>query len=206
MYDDRILAPTIARVLDTGHCRKHRSHVVPAATGDIVELGFGAGNNLPFYSDQVRSIHAVEPSEGARRLARRRLPDVDIPVYFDGLDGQNLPYPDESFDTCVTTWTMCSIPDPVAALREVKRVLRPGGRLLFLEHGAHPDSSVERTQRRLEPFWKKVAGGCHLSRPIDRLVTDAGFDIIELEHHTMPGPRFANYLYEGTAVIPAGSA
>lgn len=201
LYDDWFLAPVIAKVLSTGECHKHRSHVVPDATGRVVELGFGAGTNLQHYStDKVTHIHAIEPSRRARSLARDRVAEFAAPVTFDGLDGQMLPLEDNSVDTCVTTWTLCSIPDPSRALAEVRRVLRPDGQLLFLEHGAHPDERVYATQRRLEPVWKRVAGGCHLSRGIDDLIHDAGFNIERLDHHVMSGPRFATYLYEGRAV------
>lgn len=199
-YDDWILAPVIARSLATRHCHTHRSHVVPAARGEVVELGFGAGTNLAHYrEDRVTRVHAVEPSSGARRLAARRVAASPIPVTFDALDGQALPYEDKSFDTCVLTWTLCSIPDPERALAEVRRVLRPDGQLLFLEHGEHPDADIAARQRRLEPVWRRIAGGCHLTRRADELVHNAGFELISNARHTMPGPKFATYLYEGSA-------
>ncbi len=207
-YNDRLLPRAIDKMLDTGEARKHRSHVVPHAHGLVLEIGFGSGTNLPFYGEQVERVLAVDPATLGQQLAADRLAKFAAPVEFIGLDGQVLPVDDSSVDTVVSTWTLCTIPDPVAALREARRVLKPGGRLLFCEHGLHPEPKVAKMQHRLDKVWKYVAGGCHLARPIDQLVTEAGFEIVETDRHQMKGgPKFAGYLYEGQAIAsgsPAG--
>ncbi|MFK4084490.1 class I SAM-dependent methyltransferase [Kribbella sp. NPDC020789] len=159
----------------------HRRRVCAGLAGEVIEIGFGSGHNVPFYPAAVTRVAAVEPADLAWKLAAGRLAASDVPVQRSGLDGQALPFPDDSFDSALSTWTMCTIPDLEAALLEIRRVLRPGGTLHFLEHGFAPDESVQRWQRRLEPMNKRLIGGCHLTRRIGDAVTAAGFGIVELD-------------------------
>src|SRR3954464_15120421 len=154
-----------------------RQRVCAGLGGRVVEIGFGSGHNIPFYPDTVTEVTGVEPSEGGLGLAQARVSASPIPVERSGLDGQSLPFPDHSFDAALSTWTLCTIPDPVLALTEVRRVLRPGGTLHFIEHALAPDESVQRWQRRLEPLNKRLAGGCHLTRQILDLLETAGFTV-----------------------------
>jgi SAM-dependent methyltransferase len=158
-----------------------RRRVCEGLEGDVVEIGFGSGLNVPFYPDRVAKVSAVEPADVAWKLADKRLGATNVPVERSGLDGQSLPFADNSHDSAVSTWTLCTIPDVATALREVRRVLKPGGTLHFVEHGLAPDENVRRWQRRLEPIQKRAFGGCHLTRPVVQLLTDAGFTIAELD-------------------------
>jgi SAM-dependent methyltransferase len=158
-----------------------RRRVCAGLAGDVVEIGFGTGLNIPFYPPTVARVAAIEPVDLAWKLAGNRLRATTIPVERAGLDGQSLPFPDDSFDAALSTWSMCTIPDVSAALSELRRVLKPGGTLRFVEHGLAPDEPVRGWQRRLEPVQKRLFGGCHLTRPIVDLVTVAGFTITELD-------------------------
>lgn len=158
-----------------------RQRVCEGLHGQVVEIGFGSGHNVPFYPDAVSGIVAIEPADKGWDLARKRVAAATIPVRRSGLDGQSLPLPDDSCDTALSTWTLCTIPDATAALREVRRVLKPGGTLHFIEHGLAPDERVQRWQHRLEPMEKRIFGGCHLTREIVDLVTGAGFTIAEVD-------------------------
>lgn len=168
-----------------------REQVCAGLHGQVVEIGFGSGHNVPFYPGQVTGVAAIEPADLGWRLAGQRLSATGVPVERAGLDGESLALPDASCDTALSTWTLCTIPDAVAALREVRRVLKPGGTLHFLEHGLAPDERVQRWQHRLEPVQKRLFGGCHLTRPIPELLTQAGFEITELEVFYEKGaPKF----------------
>nr|WP_248581338.1 class I SAM-dependent methyltransferase [Nocardioides sp. InS609-2] len=146
-----------------------------------MEIGFGTGHNVPFYPAAVERVAAVEPSKLSWQLARDRVAASPVAVERSGLDGQSLPFPDDSFDAALSTWTLCTIPDPVLALTEVRRVLRPSGTLHFIEHGLAPDVNVQRWQHRLEPLNKRMFGGCHLSRPILELLHTAGFTVEDVD-------------------------
>lgn len=180
---------------------RQRQKVVPLARGRVLEVGIGSGLNLPFYDlTKVTKVWGLEPAPAMTRLARRAARSVPLEVEFIGLPGEEIPLDDDSVDTVLTTYTLCTIADPVAALRQMRRVLRPGGRLIFCEHGTAPDASVRRWQDRLNPAWKRVGGGCNLNRPIPALIEAAGFHIEQLDTMYLPGWRPASYNYWGTAV------
>ncbi|MFP5220061.1 MAG: class I SAM-dependent methyltransferase [Actinomycetes bacterium] len=169
----------------------YRRRVCAGLTGEVVEIGFGSGHNVRHYPAAVTSVTAVEPSDVGWRKAADRVAASPVPVQRSGLDGERLPFADDSFDAALSTWTLCTIPDAGAALRELRRVLRPGGRFHFLEHGLAPDEKVRGWQHRLEPVQKRVAGGCHLTRPIIDIVTGAGFELEEVEEFYEDGaPKF----------------
>jgi ubiquinone/menaquinone biosynthesis C-methylase UbiE len=179
-----------------------RKRVCAGLAGSVVEIGFGSGLNIPFYPATVSAVAAVEPSDLSVKLASARLAATSVPVTRSGLDGQSLPFGDDSFDAALTTWTLCTVPDAAAALNELRRVLRPGGRLHFLEHGLAPDEPVRRWQRRLDPVQRRIAGGCHFTRPIADLLTGAGFVISELDVFYEAGPKFAGADSLGIATSP----
>ncbi|MBM3268561.1 MAG: class I SAM-dependent methyltransferase [Candidatus Sericytochromatia bacterium] len=173
-----------------------RRRVVGGATGRVLELGAGSGLNFGLYGPEVTEVVAVEPSARLVEMARAR---AGRPVTFVEAAAEMLPFNDLSFDTVVSTWTMCSIADIARALAEARRVLKPEGRMLFVEHGASPDAGVRRWQDLLTPAWKRIAGGCHLNRPIASLIEDAGFRLEALEKAYVPGPKAMTYMYEGVA-------
>jgi SAM-dependent methyltransferase len=199
LWRDHVVPRVVDLALRSPAATAARRRACAELAGEVLEIGFGSGLNAPHYPAGVRRVLAVEPSDLAWRLAQPRLDGV--PVERVGLDGQRVPLPDASADCALSTWTLCTIPDPVVALREVARVLRPGGRLHFVEHGLSPDAGVARWQARLEPVQRRVAGGCHLTRPVDRLLATAGFAVERLDTGYERGaPRPLGYLYEGTAV------
>lgn len=181
---------------------RHRCRAVTGLHGVVLELGFGSGLNVPVYPVEIEKVLAVEPSAVGRALGAKRIASSPVPVEFVGLDGQDVALADASVDAALSTFTLCTIPDAARALREVRRLLRPGGRFHFLEHGLCPDPDVARWQRRCNGLQHRVAGGCNLDRPVDRLIRDAGFDIEELQTDFLAGPRFSRpwgYLFEGVA-------
>lgn len=176
-----------------------RANVIPRATGVVLEIGIGSGLNLPFYGTTVERLYGVDPSLELWKLADRRLARTPFPVEFLRASAERIPMENMTIDTGVMTWTLCSIPNARQALREMRRVLKPGGRLLFVEHGLASDRGVVAWQNRLDPLWTRVAGGCHLNRKIDDLITDAGFLLSEIDRGYGDGPRPMAYLYRGVA-------
>ncbi|HEU5454104.1 MAG TPA: class I SAM-dependent methyltransferase [Nocardioides sp.] len=176
--------------------------------GRVLEIGFGSGLNIRFYPAEVTSVAAVEPSDVGWKLSEERRARTGVPVHRSGLDGQHLSEEDDSVDSALVTFSLCSIPDPALALSEVRRVLRPGGSLHFLEHGLAPDAGVARWQHRLDPVQKRVFAGCHLSRDVPGLVEAAGLEVAELRAEYQPGPRVMRpwvYGYLGRAVRVSGA-
>ncbi len=199
-YSDRILPRLVERTLSAGQFKKLRRTFLYGLRGTVLEIGFGSGLNLPFYPERVERILACDPARLGREMAKDRLAAMKIPVEFVGLDGQDLPLDDASVDHVVSTWTLCTIPDVDKALAEIKRVLRSGGSLHFLEHGRATDEKLARWQARLNPIHKRLAGGCHLNRPIDELIDASGLDTKRLENFFIKGPSVGGFMYGGVAV------
>jgi ubiquinone/menaquinone biosynthesis C-methylase UbiE len=200
-YEERILPHLIGFACGARPIMMQRQKVVPEAEGRVLEVGLGAGPNLAFYDPaRVDLVFGLEPSEGMRRKAARALAAAPVPVELIGLPGEEIPLDDESVDTVMLTFTLCSIGPWQAALEQMRRVLKPGGRLLFCEHGLAPDAAVARWQNRLDPVWGRIAGGCHLNRPIPELIESAGFAISDMETMYLPSaPKFAGFNYWGAA-------
>jgi len=198
---DRVVLPYLVDLAcTTKPIRRQRMKIVPRAEGRVLEVGIGTGLNLPFYDrTKVQSIVALDPALRAHRLALKRGAKAGLALEFLGLSAEAIPAPDASFDTVLTTYTLCTIPDPVAALKEMRRVLAPGGQLLFSEHGRAPDESVRKWQTRLQPYWSKVAGGCMLDRDIPALLAEACFRV-DVQSRYLPGPRILSFHYWGRAV------
>lgn len=199
LYDRWILPRVLDVVMRNREMTRYRSGLVPGACGVVLEVGIGSGLNLPFYGPQVERLYAIDPSEELLRMARKRAKSMPFPVEFFARSGEAIPIDDHCVDTVLTTFTLCTIADPLAALREMRRVLRPTGRLLFAEHGLAPDRSVQRWQHRCNPVWKRIAGGCNLDRKMDELIGTAGFHIAELKVEYAKGPRPLSYIYAGSA-------
>jgi ubiquinone/menaquinone biosynthesis C-methylase UbiE len=176
-----------------------RERLASGLDGEVLEVGFGSGLNVPYYPSRVQRVWAVDPAMVGRKLAAERVAASGVPVEYVGLDGQHLPLADDSVDHVLTTWTLCTIPHVEGALTEIRRVLRPGGALHFLEHGRSPDPKVARWQDRLTPFQRRVAGGCHLNRPIDVLLRVSGLAVTRLENYYIKGPKTLGYMFEGVA-------
>lgn len=199
LWGERVLPRIVDRALRTPEVNARRALTLAGLSGPVLEIGFGSGLNLRHYPKAVERVLAVEPSDLAWRLAQPRIAAGTLPVERVGLDGALLSLSDASVDGVVSTFTLCSIPDVMAALAEIRRVLRPGGRLHFLEHGRAPEESVRRWQRRLQPLQSRMVGGCRLDRRIDELVAGAALEIVDLTTEYGDGPKPFSYLYRGRA-------
>lgn len=200
-YRDAVFPRLMNKMMDNEHIREIRTRVCGGLAGDVVEIGFGTGLNLPHLPAEVTSLRAVDPLEVGAKVGASRLAESPLTVEFAGLDGQSLPFPDHSVDAVLSTWTLCSIPDATAALREVRRVLRPGGALHFVEHGASPEEGVRRWQDRLDPVQRRMACGCHLNRDIPALIEAGGLSVRSLDTYYAKGePKAFGWTFEGTAV------
>jgi SAM-dependent methyltransferase len=200
IYQERVLPRVVNVVMNRREFNPIRARVSGGLAGEVLEIGFGSGLNIPYYPAAVVRVRAVDPATLGRKLAAQRVAASPVPVEYVGLDGQVLPAAAACVDHVLTTWTLCSIPDVGRALSEVLRVLRPGGVLHFVEHGRSPDARVAAWQDRLTPVQRLVAGGCHLNRPIDRLVAESGLELTSMKNYYLQGPRAFGYTFEGTAV------
>jgi len=198
-YQNQIVPRLINLSMRQRNLAAYRHRVVPAAEGRVLEIGVGSGHNLPFYTQKVELVMGLDPSPKLLSMARRAARPASIPFGFIEGSAEAIPLEDGSVDTVVTTWTLCSIPDASRSLHEMHRVLKPAGRLLFVEHGRAPEPNVRRWQDRLTPVWKRVGGGCHLNRAIGTLIESAGFQFERIETGYMRGPRPMTFMYEGSA-------
>jgi ubiquinone/menaquinone biosynthesis C-methylase UbiE len=176
-----------------------RSEMVPQASGEVLEVGIGSGLNLPFYSRDVTRVRGVDPSQKLLQMAQEKASSVMFRVELLNASAEAIPVENQAVDTVVTTWSLCSIPNPGAALSEMLRVLKPGGALLFVEHGRSPDANVRAWQDRINRPWRAFTGGCNLNREVDRLISAAGFRILQLKTTYLPGPRPLTFTYSGSA-------
>ncbi|PKA44570.1 class I SAM-dependent methyltransferase (plasmid) [Rhizobium sullae] len=198
-YNDVILPRLCHLSMRNKRLVPYRERVIGGAQGCILEIGVGSGMNLPFYGYGVHEILALDPAAQLIDMAREAPYRRELPVRFLAASAEEIPLEDQSVDTVVTTWTLCTIPKAGAALSEMRRVLRPSGRLLFVEHGLAPDESVRRWQNWLTPAWRRISGGCHLNRPIRAMIEAGGFRLDRLQTGYMPGPKPMTYMYEGSA-------
>ena len=198
-YTDVILPRICHLAMRNRRLLPYRERVIGAAEGRVLEIGIGSGLNLPFYRAPAREVLGLEPAPPLITMAKRRAPTARVPVTFIEGSAEAIPLDDDSIDSVITTWTLCTIPGAASALAEMRRVLRRNGRLLFVEHGLAPDEGVRRWQDRLTPVWKCISGGCHLNRPMRTLIESAGFRCDRLEIGYMPGPKPMAFIYEGSA-------
>lgn len=195
IYQKYVLPRLINFVMQDEKKEEGRALLVPRASGVVLDIGFGSGLNLPFYRAEVGKLFALDPSRELWELAKERVDAASFPVEFIGASAESIPLENNSVDTAVMTWTLCSIPNPKQALQEIRRVLKPWGKLLFVEHGLSPEKRISKWQTRFNFVWQHIAGGCHLDRKIDDLITNAGFEVVELEK----GPGKMIYQYKGVA-------
>jgi len=202
-YSQYVLPHLINLAMRNKDMTRLRAESVPQAHGDVLEIGFGSGLNFRFYSSDVHHVYGVDPSIELQRMASKKASATLFEVTFFRQSAEDpVPLRDSSIDTIVITWSLCSIPNPAAALQQMKRVLKPTGELIFVEHGRSEDARVSAWQDRLTPVWKRIGGGCHLNRKIDDLIKAAGFQITEQKNFYLPGPRPMTYMYQGVARIP----
>ena len=198
-YEREVLPRIVDVALSGKQLDRLRGRVAGRLDGEVLEVGFGSGRNVPHYPASVTRVRAVDPALVGRKLAAPRVAASPVSIEYVGLEGERLPVEDQSVDHVLTTWTLCTIPDVDRAVTEIHRVLRPGGSLEFLEHGRAADTNVQKWQDRITPLQRRIAGGCHLNRAIDTLLTDAGLQIDRLDNYYIKGPKVFGYMYEGTA-------
>jgi ubiquinone/menaquinone biosynthesis C-methylase UbiE len=199
-YSNVVFPRIMTMMMSSEAMADQRRHTLSDVSGDVLEIGFGTGLNLPHYPTSLQALTAIDANPGMNGLAQKRIEAASIQVRHEVLDGQHLPMEDGSFDSVVSTWTLCSIPDVDRALDEVYRVLRPDGRFYFIEHGLSPDPDVQKWQRRIEPLNKVLACGCHLTRDFRQIIGARRFRFVELDNFYQPHePRFAGYMYRGVA-------
>jgi SAM-dependent methyltransferase len=199
-WSDNVVPVITEHACNVAELKRYRARQCAALDGDVLEIGFGSGHNLAYLPPAVKELWAVEPSARSWRYARPRIAASAVPVHEAGLDGQVLELPDGRFDHAVSTMTLCTIPDALVALREVRRVLRPGGVFHFVEHGRSRDMGVARWQDRWDPVQQRLFAGCHVNRAIPALIEEAGFRIERLDESDMRGPKVMGHIYEGAAV------
>ena len=202
LYRDQILPRAIDLALRGGEFARLRARVAAGLEGEVLEIGFGSGLNIPYYPAGLKRVQGVDPAIVGRQLAAKRAAACAVPIDYIGPDAEALPVSNASVDSALSTWTLCTIPDVVRALAEIRRVLRPGGALHFVEHGLAPDAKVARLQQRLTPLQHRAFGGCHLNRRIDQLVAAAGLELTRMDTYYMKGPRPLGYTFEGVATRP----
>jgi ubiquinone/menaquinone biosynthesis C-methylase UbiE len=198
-YEDQILPRGIDWGMSGERFSKLRQEYLAGVSGRVLEVGFGSGLNLPYYPDSVSHLYALDPSQLGRRLAKKRIQSAPFPVEFVELKGNRFALSENSVDAVVSTWTVCTIPDPTAALKEIHRILRPSGKYYFLEHGLSPDRRVARLQNLWNPIQKWFAGGCHVNREINHLILSSGFKMLDSKNFYMEGPKVLTYMYGGVA-------
>jgi ubiquinone/menaquinone biosynthesis C-methylase UbiE len=198
-YDKCIIPRLVDFSMRRREAMRYRAQVVPGACGTVLEIGVGSGLNLPFYGTGVERLYGLDPSQELLAMAEERAGAVAFPIHFLACPSEEIPLDDGSVDTVVTTWTLCSIANPVTALKEMRRVLKPGGHLLFAEHGLAPEARVRGWQQRLNPLWRAITGGCNLNRKMDELIQASGFRLRELTLEYADGPRPMSYVYSGRA-------
>ena len=200
IYEKYFLPKLLNMAMKAPDLTNLRKRLVPLARGNVLEIGIGSGLNLPYYDSKVQ-VTGLDPSLELQTYAREVASEAGITVEFLSEGGEEIPTADNSFDTVLMTWTLCTIPDPRSALSEIRRVLKPEGRLIFAEHGKAPDASVAKWQDRINPVWNVIGGGCNLNRPMEQLFMDGGFVFDEIEKGYLKGPKWATYNYRGVARI-----
>ena len=202
LYDKYVLPKFLNCACASKPILRQRQKVVPLAEGKVLEIGIGSGLNLPFYEkSKIDEIWGLDPSEELSAMARIVADQESIEVNFISSGAEEIPLPDDHFDSVLVTYTMCTIPEVLRANQEIRRVLRAGGKMIFCEHGEAPDENIRKWQKRINPFWRKIAGGCNINRKIPSLIQDSGFDIVEMEEMYLPNtPKIAGYNYWGYAL------
>ncbi len=204
-YGEQVLPRVIDLLLGGARFGELRSRALQGLAGEVLEIGFGSGTNVPWYPPEVTRVVAVDPATVGRKLAAKRLAASPVDVEFAALDGDRIDVPDASLDAALSTFTLCTVPDEVATLGEIARILRPGGRVYFLEHGRSDDTRVAARQDRFDGIQQRIAGGCHLTRDHTAMLAEAGYDDIECANFTITGPAAMSYLYAGSARRPAAT-
>jgi ubiquinone/menaquinone biosynthesis C-methylase UbiE len=202
LYQRYVLPRVIDAAMRLSEVKRYRASLVPRARGAVLEIGIGSGLNLPYYGPAVAHLNGVDPSAELLAMTRRRIAAAPFEVELLASPAETLPLDDASFDVAVTTFTLCSVSEPLAVLREIRRVLKPGGTLLFAEHGLAPDTATMRWQHRLNPAWSRLAGGCNLDRRIFELIVEAGFALTDVTRGYAKGPKPLSYIYSGSATAP----